>query len=72
MLPYMFITIVLLTCLSVDKTTHTTRKKFINDMSLKSFDDTSLKHHDVDCHCIRFDYNDTHLKRHSLYHHILI
>ena len=46
----------------------TTRKKSINDavtMSLKSYNDASLKRHGVDCHYICLDYNDAHLKRHS-------
>ena len=41
-------------------------------MSLKSYNDASLKRYGIDGHCICLDYNDTYLKRHSLYHHISI
>ena len=64
------------------ETIYTTRKKLINDTfnaSLKSYNDTSLKCHVLDCHCINLhtmtlirsvifvnQNYDIHLKRHSL------
>ena len=61
---------------------YTTRKKLINDTfnaSLKSYNDTSLKFHGLDCHCISLytmtlissvifvnQNYDIHLKRHYL------
>ena len=67
---------------NVDIFGFTTRKKLINDTfnaSLKSYNDTSLKCHGLDCHCISLhtmtlissvifvnQNYDIHLKRHSL------
>ena len=67
---------------SNERSQNTTRKKLINDTfnaSLKSYNDTSLKCHVLDCHCINLhtmtlirsvifvnQNYDIHLKRHSL------